>query len=263
MESVKRFESKASGHPEYNFQAKSIETNTGPIGQGIANAVGMAMSEKMLSAKYGDEIFNHYTYAICEYKKVLDNTSREAMKFAADQKLNKLIYLWGITIDGKTSVNTSEDNKRRFMDAGWHVQEVDGHSVDKIKAAIAKAKTTAKPSIIVCRTNIGFGREGAGLGAKEIEDAKKNFKWEAEPFHIPDDILRNWDAIGYKYFDKYKQWKDKFHKSEHIKEILRIEDQVLPADYDKKLNSLLDTVLEDKPGYPSRLSSELVLHQLA
>ena len=106
MESVKRFESKASGHPEYNFQAKSIETNTGPIGQGIANAVGMAVSEKMLSAKYGDEIFNHYTYAICEYKEVLDNTSREAMKFAADQKLNKLIYLWGITIDGKTSVDT-------------------------------------------------------------------------------------------------------------------------------------------------------------
>jgi transketolase len=202
LEDIKRFRqlgSRAAGHPE-NFEAKGIETTTGPLGQGIANAVGMAISERILSAKYGDDIFNHYTYALCGDGCLMEGISQEAITFAAHHKLNKLIYLWDdneITIDGRTSVATSENQQARFEAAGWHVESVDGHNVEEIKAAIAKAKTTDMPSMIACKTHIGFGAptkvgsngvHGAALGAKEIEGTRKNFKWEAEPFDIPKDI---------------------------------------------------------------------------
>jgi transketolase len=127
LEDIKNFRqlgSRAAGHPE-NFEAKGIETTTGPLGQGIANAVGMAISEKMLNAKYGDDLFNHYTYALCGDGCLMEGISQEAMTFAAHHKLNKLIYLWddnNITIDGEVSVSTSEDNIARFKAAGWHVE---------------------------------------------------------------------------------------------------------------------------------------------
>ena len=220
LEDIKRFRqlgSRAAGHPE-NFEAKGIETTTGPLGQGIANAVGMAISEKMLNAKYGDDLVNHYTYALCGDGCLMEGISQEAIVFAAHHKLNKLIYLWDdneITIDGRTSVATSENQMERFKAAGWHVQEIDGHNVSQIKEAIAKAKTTDMPSMIACKTTIGFGAptkagtngiHGAALGGPEIEGTRKNFKWEAEPFDIPTDIAKKWSSTSDKSMDEYKAW---------------------------------------------------------
>ena len=172
-------------------KAKGIECTTGPLGQGIGNAVGMAISEKMLNAKYGDELVNHYTYCLCGDGDLMEGISQEAITFAAHHKLKKLIWLWDdneITIDGSTSVATSENMMDRFSAAGWHVEQVDGHNVSQIKAAIAKAKTTDMPSMIACKTTIGFGApnkagtsgcHGAALGAPEIEGTRKNFKWDS------------------------------------------------------------------------------------
>lgn len=204
IKSFRQLGSKAAGHPE-NFEARGIEVTTGPLGQGIANAVGMAISEKMLAAKYGEDIYNHYTYALCGDGCLMEGISQEAITFAAHHKLNKLVYLWddnSITIDGNTSVSTSEDQIARFKACGWHTESVDGHNVAEIKAAIAKAKTTDMPSFIACKTTIGFGAptkagtnmvHGAALGAKEIEGTRKNLKWKEEAFVIPDPLKKTWE----------------------------------------------------------------------
>ena len=278
LEDIKKFRqlgSRAAGHPE-NFEAKGIETTTGPLGQGIANAVGMAISEKMLNAKYGDDLVDHYTYALCGDGCLMEGISQEAITFAAHHKLNKLIYLWDdneITIDGRTSVATSENQMERFKAAGWHVQQIDGHNVSQIKEAIAKAKTTDMPSMIACKTTIGFGAptkagtngiHGAALGAPEIEGTRKNFKWISEPFVIPSYIDEKWKATPQKSMEEYKAWQERFSKSSSNHEIKRIEmDQKLPNGWEKPLHEFLDTIIKDKPGHASRKSSELVLNKLA
>ena len=220
LDDIKKFRqlgSRAAGHPE-NFEAKGIETTTGPLGQGIANAVGMAISEKILSAKHGDDIFNHYTYALCGDGCLMEGISQEAITFAAHHNLKKLIYLWDdneITIDGRTSVATSEDQCKRFEAAGWHVQKVDGHNVKEIKDAIAAAKKSDKPSFIACKTHIGFGAptkvgtnavHGAALGDKEIQGAREKLKWDAEPFVIPKDIHEMWSSVHKRNTEEYSNW---------------------------------------------------------
>jgi len=277
LKDIKNFRqlgSKAAGHPE-NFEARGIETTTGPLGQGIANAVGMAISEKMMSAKYGGDLFNHYTYALCGDGCLMEGISQEAITFAAHHKLNKLIYLWddnSITIDGDTSVSTSEDQIARFKAAGWHTESVDGHNVEQIKAAIAKAKTTDMPSFIACKTTIGFGAptkagtnmiHGAALGAKELEGARANLNWKEEPFVIPDTIKKSWEQTSEKSTTEYDDWYKKYKASAHFSELQRIHDSKLPENYDKHLNEFLDTILKDKPGHASRMSSQLVINALA
>ena len=206
-----------AGHPEVEHDA-GIETTTGPLGQGIATAVGMALAERILNARYDDSIVDHHTYVIAGDGDMMEGISHEACSLAGHQKLSKLIVLYddnGISIDGKTDLTFIDNTPLRFEAYGWDVQTVDGHNFDEIEAAIAKAKTTDTPSLICCKTKIGFGAptkegssssHGAPLGEDEIKGARENLGWAHAPFVIPDEILSQWRAIGSKGAQEKQDW---------------------------------------------------------
>lgn len=206
IEDIKNFRqlhSKTAGHPEYG-EAKGIETTTGPLGQGLATAVGMALAEKNLQARFGQDLVDHHTYVIAGDGCLMEGISQEAISFAGHMKLSKLIVLFDdnqITIDGPTSLSTSEDHKKRFEACGWDVFEADGHDFESIRQAITKAKDSKKPAMIACRTTIGFGAptkagsaksHGAPLGSEELQGLRDTLKWPHEPFHVPEEILTQW-----------------------------------------------------------------------
>lgn len=210
MAEIKRFRqlgAKTAGHPEYGH-AQGIETTTGPLGQGLANAVGMAIAEKLMAARYGAEVVDHYTYAIAGDGCLMEGISHEAISLAGHLKLGKLIVLFDdnqISIDGPTSLTVSDDQILRFKASGWDTAAVDGHDPEAVAAAIAKAKTTERPSLIACRTIIGYGApkkagssatHGAALGAEEVAAARVKLGWGAAPFEIPDQILNAWRQAG-------------------------------------------------------------------
>ena len=208
IRSFRQLGARTAGHPEYGH-ALGIETTTGPLGQGIATAVGLALGERMLAAHFGDALVDHHTFVIAGDGCLMEGISHEAIDLAGHLKLGKLIVLWDdnrISIDGPTSLATSTDQGRRFEAAGWHVQAIDGHDPVAIEAAIAAAKAAAdRPSMIACRTVIGFGAptragtakaHGEALGAPEIEGARAALGWTSPPFVIPDPILEAWRAAG-------------------------------------------------------------------
>ncbi len=210
LEQVKNFRqlgSRTAGHPEYRH-APGIETTTGPLGQGLANAVGMALAERILNARLGDALVDHYTYVLAGDGCLMEGISHEAIDLAGHLKLARLIVLFddnGISIDGATSLATSTDQLARFAAAGWAVRTVDGHDPAAIEAAIAAERATDQPSLIACRTVIGFGAptkagtagvHGAPLGPREIAGARDRLGWPHPPFEIPAPILAEWRAIG-------------------------------------------------------------------
>ncbi len=220
LEQIKNFRQLGAitaGHPEVEHDA-GIETTTGPLGQGIATAVGMALAERILNARYDDSIVDHYTYIMAGDGDMMEGISHEACSLAGHQKLSKIIMLYddnGISIDGKTDLTFIDNTPLRFEAYGWDVQTVDGHNFDEIEAAIAKAKTTDTPSLICCKTKIGFGAptkegssssHGAPLGEDEIKGARENLGWPHAPFVIPDDVLSNWRAVGEKGSQEQKDW---------------------------------------------------------
>ena len=224
LRNFRQMGSKTAGHPEYGH-VDGVEVTTGPLGQGIATAVGMALAERMLNAKYGDELVDHYTYVIAGDGCLMEGISHEAAGIAAQMKLGKLIVLWddnSITIDGSVSVSSTEDTLARFAAYGWDTSSCDGHNPDEIEAAIAAAKTTDKPSIISCKTIIGYGAphkqgtsatHGAPLGADEIAATRKALGWTAEPFEIPKDILNAWREAGSRGASDHKAWQDRLAAS--------------------------------------------------
>jgi transketolase len=185
LKNFRQLNSKTAGHPEYGYLA-GIETTTGPLGQGLATAVGLAIAESSLSSKWGKNIFNHYTYVVAGDGCLMEGISQEAISLAGKLKLNKLIVFWdnnGITIDGELSKSCITDQKNRFLASGWAVFECDGHDPKSIDLAIIAAKNQTKPSIIACKTHIGFGSpkkqdsaaaHGSPLGEEEILAVKKN-----------------------------------------------------------------------------------------
>ncbi|HVZ10633.1 MAG TPA: transketolase [Rhodopila sp.] len=211
IDQIKHFrqiDSKTAGHPEYGH-ASGIETTTGPLGQGIANSVGMALAERILNASFGDALVDHYTYVFLGDGCLMEGISQEAISLAGHLRLGKLIAFFdnnSISIDGATSLSVSDNETERFRASGWHVQEIDGHDTDAIRAAIVEAqKVTDRPSMISCRTIIGFGfptRAGTqkahsdAPGPEEIAGARKLLGWDAPPFVIPDDLMRRWREIG-------------------------------------------------------------------
>ena len=208
IRNFRQLHSLTAGHPEV-MQDAGIETTTGPLGQGIATAVGMAMAEQLLSARFGDAISNHYTYVTCGDGDLMEGISHEAASLAGHLGLGKLIVLYDdndISIDGPTALSFSDDTAKRFEAYGWSVSKVDGHNADEIHAAIAAArKDTAKPSLICCKTTIGFGAptkagtagsHGSPLGPEEIAGARKALGWDHEAFVVPQDILDDWRAVG-------------------------------------------------------------------
>ena len=207
LKSFRQWGAKTAGHPEFGH-ADGIETTTGPLGQGIANAVGMAMAERHKNALFGDDIVNHYTYVIAGDGCLMEGVSHEAASMAGHMKLGRMIVLFddnGISIDGPTSLTVSEDTTKRFESYGWQVLDCDGHDADAVSAAITKAKADDRPSLIRCKTVIGYGAptkkgtsgvHGAPLGTDEIAGTREALGWSHEPFEIPADILASWRAVG-------------------------------------------------------------------
>jgi transketolase len=207
LRNFRQMGSRTAGHPEYGH-AKGIETTTGPLGQGIATAVGMALAERMMNARFGDALVDHYTYVMAGDGCLMEGISHEAIDLAGHLGLGRLIVFWDdnrITIDGATDLSTSMDQAMRFAAAGWHVQAVDGHDNEAIAAAITAARADARPSMIACRTVIGKGApnmagshkvHGAPLGATEIAAARAELNWPHAPFEVPDGIRAAWAKIA-------------------------------------------------------------------
>ena len=222
IDEIKRFRQIGSltpGHPE-NFITPGIETTTGPLGQGIGNAVGMAIAERHLAAQFGD-IVNHHTYALCSDGDLMEGISQEAIALAGHLKLNRLIVLFddnGISIDGALSLSDSTDQVKRFEASGWNASRIDGHDPEAIANAIAAAQKSDKPTMIACRTTIGFGAptkagkassHGSPLGGDEIKGAREKLGWTAAPFEVPADILKAWRDAGARSKDAHKAWDQK------------------------------------------------------
>ncbi|MBT6116263.1 MAG: transketolase, partial [Rhodospirillaceae bacterium] len=220
MDEIRNFRQlgrRTAGHPEYGH-APGIETTTGPLGQGLANAVGMALAERLMAARFGDDMVDHHTYAVVGDGCLMEGISHEAISLAGHLKLGKLIVLFDdnrISIDGPTDLSVSDDQAARFAASGWDAEAVDGHDGAAVSAAIARAKKTDRPSLILCRTTIGYGApgkagtagsHGAPLGAEEIAGARAAYGWNAEPFELPDDIIASWRAIGAKGAETNAGW---------------------------------------------------------
>ncbi len=207
IERFRQLDLKTPGHPEYGHTA-GVETTTGPLGQGLAAAVGMAMAEKLLAARYGAELADHRTYVICGDGCLMEGISQEAIALAGHLKLSKLIVLWddnGITIDGKVSLADSVDQLTRFEAAGWTASRVDGHDPEAVAAALEAARSAKKPTLIACRTTIGYGAptkagthgvHGAALGKDELAGARAALGWTAAPFEIPVNIQKAWSEAA-------------------------------------------------------------------
>jgi transketolase len=221
IEEIKRFrqlDSKTPGHPE-NFVTEGVETTTGPLGQGLANAVGMALAERILAAEFGGEVVDHFTYVLASDGDLMEGVSQEAIALAGHLGLSKLVVLFddnSITIDGKLSLADSTDQVARFKASGWNASRIDGHDPAAIEKAIAAAQKSDKPTMIACRTTIGFGAphkagtaeaHGSPLGAEEIKGARERLGWNYPPFEIPADILDAWRKAGARSADARKQWK--------------------------------------------------------
>jgi transketolase len=224
IEQIKRFRQLGSitaGHPEYGH-VPGIETTTGPLGQGIANAVGMAIAERHMAAVFGNDVVDHKTYVLVSDGDLMEGISQEAIALAGHLKLNKLIVLFddnGISIDGALSLADSVDQVKRFESAGWAASRVDGHDPVAITAALENAQTSDKPVLIACKTTIGFGAptkagksssHGSPLGTDEIAGARKTLGWPHAPFEIPDDILARWRAAGARSKSAHADWSKKF-----------------------------------------------------
>jgi transketolase len=275
LEEIKNFRqlgSKTAGHPEYGHAA-GIETTTGPLGQGIANAVGMAIAERHLAEEFSSEIVDHYTYCLVGDGCLMEGISQEAISLAGHLKLKKLIVMWddnNITIDGAVSLSDSTDQIARFKASGWNTLRIDGHKPEEISAAIEKAKQSDKPTMIACKTVIGFGSpnkagtskvHGSPLGEDEIKETREALGWSNEPFKIDTDILDLWRIAGLQSGQKRKEWEKRLKGMEaelrgQFERRMRGE---LPADFERAMQSLKKDIAEEQPEMATRKSSEYVL----
>ena len=226
LEDIKNFrqlDSICAGHPEYH-SGTGIETTTGPLGQGISNAVGFAIAEEILKNKFGKEIFNHKTYVIAGDGCLMEGISHEAMSLAGHLNLKNLVMLFdnnSISIDGPTNLAVSDNFKKRFESYGWDYFEINGHNEKEIFKSLKKVQKAKKPTIISCKTKIGFGSpnksgsasaHGSPLGLDEIKLVRKKLNWKYEPFEIPEKILKLWRKTGNKYINEENKWKKKYNK---------------------------------------------------
>ena len=226
LDEIKRFRqlgSKTAGHPE-NFLASGIETTTGPLGQGLANAVGMAMAEAHLNARFGSELVDHRTWVIAGDGCLMEGVSQEAIALAGRQKLNKLIVIWddnSISIDGAISLSDTTDQKARFAASGWNVLSCDGHNVADVAKAFDAATKSDKPVLIACKTTIGYGSpkkagtakaHGEPLGAEELAAAKAAIGWAYGPFEVPDNILKAWRKVGARGAQLRESWEGRLKR---------------------------------------------------
>ena len=272
----RQLNSRCAGHPEYGH-LKGIETTTGPLGQGFANAVGMAIAERKLSKDFGSKICDHFTYVIASDGDLMEGISHEAASLAGHLKLKKLIVFFddnGISIDGPVSLSNSENTVNRFKAYQWNTISINGHDQNQISKAISKAQKSNKPTLIACKTKIGFGSpnkqgkssaHGAPLGLDEIELTKAKLNWEYKPFEIPDNIKSEWLIAGTRSILKYKKWKSNANKmkSNSKKEYARRINGKLPSNINKILNDFKKDCSNKKIAKATRQSSEMVINQIS
>ncbi len=218
LRNFRQFDSHTPGHPEYGHTL-GVETTTGPLGQGLATAVGMALAERMLAARYGAELVDHYTYVLTGDGCLMEGISHEAIALAGHLRLSKLIVLWddnGITIDGELRLADSVDQLARFKAAGWEALSINGHAPEEVAAALDKARRSDRPVLIACKTTIGYGAptkagtsatHGSPLGAAEVAGARAALGWHSGPFEIPPDIAAAWQAVGENAAQPHAAWK--------------------------------------------------------
>jgi len=279
LEQIKRFRqlgSKTPGHPE-NFHTKGVETTTGPLGQGLATSVGMALAEKMLAAEFGRKIVDHRTYVLASDGDLMEGVSQEAIALAGHWRLNKLIVLYddnGISIDGPTSLADSVDQVKRFKAAGWAAERIDGQDQTAIAEAIARAHDSNKPSLIACKTTIGYGApnkagtakaHGEALGADELRAAKQKLGISLDTFCVPEEVLKAWRDAGSRGAVARKQWEARLaemgpRKRAEFERRLRHE---RPASLAKALKAHKTALLASPLNVATRKSSEAAIEVIA
>lgn len=268
LRNFRQMGSKTAGHPEYGH-APGIETTTGPLGQGIANAVGMALAERMLNARFGDDAVDHYTYVFVGDGCLMEGISHEAISFAGHNKLSKLIVLFDdnqISIDGGTDLSCSDDQLARFSASGWDVSTVDGHDPEALAKAIEAAQKTSTPSFIACKTVIGNGAptkagtsstHGAPLGDEEIAGAREKLGWNSPPFEIPEDVLSAWRSVGAQGAGERSAWEQRVNQlsGDQKAAFKRAQTGALPSGWQEALNAHKKRVVDEKPGWATRQAS--------
>ncbi|WP_421927020.1 transketolase [Neoaquamicrobium sediminum] len=275
LEQIKHFRQlgwRTAGHPEWGHAA-GIETTTGPLGQGLANSVGMALAERIMNARFGDDLVDHYTYVLAGDGCLMEGISQEAISLAGHLKLNKLIVIWddnNISIDGAISLSDSTDQCKRFEASGWNTTRVDGHNPDAIAAAIEAARKSDRPTLIAAKTTIGYGAptragtnkaHGSPLGAEEIAGARKALGWDAEPFAVPSDVLDAWRVAGLRAAKERKEWEKRLGAADAPTraEFERRMRGDLPQGFDQLIVDYKKKLVEDKPKVATRKSSEMAL----
>jgi transketolase len=278
LDQLKRFrqlDSLTPGHPE-NFVTPGVETTTGPLGQGLATAVGMAIAERMLAAEFGDEIVDHRTYVLASDGDLMEGISHEAIGLAGHLKLAKLTVLWddnGISIDGPLSLSDTTDQIKRFEACGWRAMRVDGHDPAAIARALRKAQGSDRPTLIACKTVIGFGApkkagtskaHGEPLGAEELAGAKAALGWTHGPFEIPDDILKAWRRVGKRGRNDRNAWEERVAalSPERRAELERRLKGDLPAGFADAIADLKKRLAAEPPTVATRKASEMALEAI-
>jgi transketolase len=278
LDELKRFRqlgSRSAGHPEYGH-APGIETTTGPLGQGLGNAVGMALAERLLNARFGDALVDHYTYVIAGDGCLMEGISQEAISLAGHLKLGKLIVLWddnSISIDGSTELSTSEDQLERFAAAGWETSRVDGHDPEMVAAAIEDARQSPRPSLIACRTTIAFGAptkagsaaaHGAALGAAEIAGTRARLGWSDPPFVVPGDVAAWWRGLGQRGAKSAQAWQQRLAEAPAATraELERRVAGTLPEAFSAAIAGISQKFAAEAPKIATRQASGFVLDAL-
>ncbi|KJB93228.1 transketolase [Skermanella aerolata KACC 11604] len=278
IDELKRFRqlgSKTPGHPEV-LQSGGIETTTGPLGQGISTAVGMALAERILNARFGDDLVDHYTYVIASDGDLMEGISHEAASFAGHLGLSKLIVLWDdnqISIDGPTSLSFTDDTLNRFRAYGWDVREIDGHNPQQIHTAIEYARTTDAPSLIACKTIIGYGAptkggthhcHGSPLGADEIKAAREKLAWTHEHFIIPEEITSVWRGFGQRGVAERESWEARLNAAGDTARTSfnNAFSGDMPPDFDALIDGFKAKISAEKPKLATRVASGNVLDVL-
>ena len=273
IKNFRQLNSICAGHPEYEPNS-GIETTTGPLGQGLANAVGIALAEKILSKRFSKKIIDHKTYVIASDGDLMEGISHEAMSFAGHYNLNNLIVFFDnnkISIDGKTSLSVSDNYKKRFESYGWNFQDINGHKENEINKAIKKAIKSNKPSIISCRTIIGYGSpnksgksssHGSPLGDEEIKLVRKKLKWHYQEFEIPKHILEVWRSIGKKGAQLEKNWSQVVSKSDVKNKLKNFSSGLDKSLLESKILVEKEKYFASKPALATRQCSAKVIEVL-
>ena len=273
LSNFRQWGSRTAGHPEYGHMP-GVETTTGPLGQGLANAVGFAMAERHLAARFGDDLVDHRTWVVAGDGCLMEGVSQEAITLAGRYRLDRLTLLWddnSVTIDGAVSLSDATDQPARFKAAGWAVKAIDGHDTGAIRKALAWAIRQDRPTLIACRTKIGRGAatmegshktHGAALGAAEIAATRLGLSWTHEPFELPDAIEKAWRKVGRRGAKARKAWEARLAASPQAADFTRAMSGDLPEGAFDGLNAKIAELVETRPAQATRQSSGAALEAL-